>query len=64
MVQDIIYDFYKLSLSAVNPKTGKYLPNKASRHYPWEQTQAPDPFELESHETRDEKKQSMNAYNH
>ncbi len=56
MVKDIIYDFYKQSLSAVKPKTGKYLPNEAPRHYPWEQTQAPDPFELESHITRDEKK--------
>ncbi len=32
MVKDIIYDFYKQSLSAVKPKTGKYLPNKAPRH--------------------------------
>ncbi len=56
MVKDIIYDFHKQSLSAVKPKTGKYLPNKAPRHYPWEQMQAPDPFELESHVTRDEKK--------
>ncbi len=56
MVKDIIYDFYKQSLSAVKPKTGKYLPNKAPRQYPWEQMQAPDPFELESHLTRDGKK--------
>ena len=56
MVKDIIYDFYKQSLSAVKPKTGKYLPKKAPRNYPWEQIQAPDPFELESHITRDEKK--------
>ncbi len=34
MVKDIIYDIYKQSLSAVKPKTGKYLPNKAPRHYP------------------------------
>jgi len=55
IVKDIIYDFYKQSQSAVKPKTGKYLSNKAPRHYPWEQTQAPNPFELESHITRDEK---------
>jgi len=55
MVKDIIYDFYKQSLSGVESKTRKYLPNKAPWHYPWEQTQAPDPFELVSH-TRDEKK--------
>ncbi len=56
MVKDIIYDFHKQSLSAFKPKTGKYVPNKAPRHYPWEQTQAPDPFELKSHITRNEKK--------
>ncbi len=56
MVKDIIFDFYKQSLSAVKPKTGKYLPNKAPRHYPREQMQAPDPFEVESRITRDEKK--------
>ncbi len=55
MVKGIIYEFYKQSMSAVKPKTGKYLPNKAPRHYPWEQMQAHDPFVLESHITRDEK---------
>ncbi len=46
---------YKQSLTAVKRKTGKYLQNEAPRHHPWEQTQAPDLFELESHITRDEK---------
>ncbi len=35
MEKDFIYDLYKQSLSAVKPKTGKYLQNKAPRQYPW-----------------------------
>jgi len=43
------------SLKAVNVKTGKYLPEDAPRAYPWEQSDAHDPFTLETHIIRDEK---------
>ena len=49
-LETIIHDFYKDSLKAAYPKTGKYLPEHAPRNYPWDQRNrdTPDPFTLET----------------
>ena len=52
----IIERYYTEAMSAVNIKTGKYLPEEAPRNYPWEQAgkteTVPDPFVLPSHITK------------
>ena len=56
MLTSIVHKFYKNALMSINTKTGNYQPEAAPRSYLWEQNDSPDPFTLESHITRNEKK--------